>query len=67
MPFADFLRNPRLWIASTLAVTVTGFYEHWPSLGWLGVLLCLLALRLAQVQSSDGTYRRRSPVASSPA
>lgn len=52
------LRNPLLGIAPALALAVAGFYESLPSLGWLGVLLGLLAIRLAQVAARDGTYQK---------
>jgi hypothetical protein len=57
MHFAESLRNPRLWIASTL-MDGHRVLRKVALPRWLGVLLCLLALRLAQVQSRDGTYRK---------
>jgi hypothetical protein len=52
------LKNPALFIPVAITMAGTGFYTRWFYIGWLGVLLSLVTIRLAQVSRRDGGFDR---------
>lgn len=56
MQTPQVLKNPAFLIPIAVTMAGAGFYERWYYVGWLGVVLSLVTIRLAQVSRRDGTF-----------